>query len=71
MIKEKGPWRAGRDRSQSGKNARCVFIESDDFTHDVRLIVDGDFTGPSQRMAYASEIARRLNAWSVCKTPED
>lgn len=56
-VTESGPWKAGYD------DDRSVFVESDDFTHDVRLYVNGDFASLEQRMAYAEEIARRLNAW--------
>ncbi|SCU75590.1 hypothetical protein CNECB9_2370164 [Cupriavidus necator] len=55
-IIESGPWKARHD---NGK----VFVESDDFTHDVRLYVNGDFASLEQKLAYAEEIARRLNAW--------
>lgn len=55
-IQERGPWTARQDGVKT-------FIESDDFTHDVRLYVDGDFASQEQKLAYATEIARRLNAW--------
>lgn len=55
-IVENGPWRAGNNRQE-------YFVESDDFTHDVRLYINGDFETHSQKMAYAYEIARRLNEW--------
>ena len=57
-IKERGPW---TDRHTSVQ----AWIESDDFTHDVRLYVNGDFESNDQRIAYAQEIARRLNAASA------
>ena len=59
-IVEKGPWKARREDSTCSDQYE-IFIESEDFTHDVRLIVDGDFEGAEQRLAYAEEIARRLN----------
>ena len=59
-IVENGPWRARREDSTCS-NQYEIFIESEDFTHDVRLIVDGDFEGADERFAYAEEIARRLN----------
>ena len=59
-IVENGPWKAGRENSSCSDQYE-IFIESEDFTHDARLIVDGDFEGPEQRLAYAEEIARRLN----------
>ena len=61
-IVENGPWRVGREKSFVGWD---TFVESEDFTHDARLIVDGDFEGPEQRLAYAEEIARRLNAFET------
>lgn len=54
-IKERGPWSANRE-------GRHIWIESNDFTHDGRLYVNGDFESNDQRFAYAQEIARRLNA---------
>lgn len=56
-IKERGPWRAGETKERNQ-----AFVESDDFTHDVRLYVNGDFEDNDQRFAYAEEIARRLNS---------
>jgi len=41
-----------------------VWIESDDFAHDVRLYVNGDFADQGQRLAYAKRIADCLmNDW--------
>ena len=57
-IQERGPWNAGRWE----KDGR-VFVQSSDFTHDVLLYVDGDFGDDQQKWEYASEIAKRLNAW--------
>lgn len=57
-IPDKGPWRAGQDDNSIDR----VFIESDDFTHDVRLYVDGDFGSVEDKIEYAEDIARRLNA---------
>ena len=59
-IEERGPWSARQDKQQPWEQR--VWIESDDFTHDVRLYVHGDFESSDQRFAYAQEIARRLNA---------
>lgn len=58
QIKENGPWLAIEEKGD-------VFVESEDFTHDVRLYVNGDFESLDQRLAYAEEIARRLNAWKL------
>jgi hypothetical protein len=38
-----------------------VYLETDDFTHDVRLYVNGDFENKEQEIKYASELARKLN----------
>lgn len=38
-----------------------VFIESNDFKHDVRLYVDGDFLDYDQQYEYAKKLAERLN----------
>lgn len=62
-IRERGPWRAGT--STSSVDAKRVFVESDDFEHDVRLYVDGNFGGAEHRLAYAEEMARRLNEWQA------
>ena len=62
QIEERGPWNA---RQQGDDHIKGVFVESDDFTHDVRLYVNGDFTNTEQRFAYAEEIAKRLNDWEV------
>ena len=62
QIEERGPWTA---RQQSDDHIKGVFVESDDFTHDVRLYVNGDFASGEQKLAYAKEIAKRLNAWEV------
>lgn len=56
-VQERVPWRAGETKERAQ-----AFIESDDFTHDVRLYVNGDFVDADQRFAYAEEIARRLNS---------
>lgn len=54
-----GPWTAVRWRD--GR----VVIESDDFTHDVALVVTGDFADIEQKISYAQMIAERLNAATV------
>jgi hypothetical protein len=38
-----------------------VYLEDNDFAHDVRLYVNGDFATPDQHWAYASVLARKLN----------
>jgi hypothetical protein len=45
-----------------GVNAeQKVYLETDDFTHDVRLYVNGDFENKEQEIKYASVLARKLN----------
>jgi hypothetical protein len=38
-----------------------VYLQDDDFTHDVRLYVNGDFENKEQEIKYASMLARKLN----------
>lgn len=62
-VYDNGKWSAKVDKK--------IFVESDDFTHDVRLYIDGDFEDDLQKLAYAKEIAKRLNAapqtvWCDC-----
>lgn len=55
-VYDNGKWSAKVDKK--------IFVESDDFTHDVRLYIDGDFEDDLQKLAYAKEIAKRLNVTS-------
>lgn len=59
-LKEAGPWSAGVVESDGR-----AYIESSDFTYDARLYVNGDFEDAAQKLEYAQEIARRLNAWQA------
>ena len=54
---DSGPWSARYDES-----TREVYVESDDFAHDVTLTVNGDFRHRAEKMKYADWLARRLNA---------
>jgi len=38
-----------------------VYLQDDDFTHDIRLYVNGDFENKEQEIKYASMLARKLN----------
>jgi hypothetical protein len=38
-----------------------VYLEDNDFAHDVRLYVNGDFATPEQHWEYAGVLARKLN----------
>ena len=51
---DNGKWTAETDQEK-------VWVESSDFTHDVRMYIDGDFEDLPQKFAYANEIAKRLN----------
>jgi hypothetical protein len=39
-----------------------VVLQSDDFTHDVALIVDGDFGSHEDKLAYANAMAAWMNS---------
>jgi hypothetical protein len=52
---EFGMWTVGVDKD--GK----VFLETDDFGHDARLYLNGDFYDMEQEIKYASKLARKLN----------
>lgn len=67
-IIEKGPWEAYWEKY--GDDYYRAYVESEDFTHDAQLVVDGDFESRDQKFAYAQEIAKRLNAWSVSDVGE-
>lgn len=54
-LPDNGPWRAAH--TDDGR----TFVESDG-PEDVRLYLDGDFGWAERRLAYAQDIARRLNA---------
>lgn len=58
MSIDKGPWWVGV--TSDGKS-RC-FIQSEDFNHDVRLYVDGDFDCLEDKLEYAEQIAQQLNS---------
>ncbi len=49
---DKGPWNVSED----GR-----FLYSDDFTHDVRITIGGDFYNDEQRKKYADNMAKKLN----------
>jgi hypothetical protein len=52
---DKGPWSAG-------SGARGVYVQSDDFEHDVRLYINGDFADAHEKLDYAVWLAERLNS---------
>jgi hypothetical protein len=54
-TKKFGMWTVGVTKEEK------VFLETDDFTHDVRLYINGDFHDKEQEIKYASNLARKLN----------
>ncbi len=52
---DRGPWLVNE-----WSNDRVV-LQSDDFAHDVALIVDGDFAGYEDKLDYAKRLANWLN----------
>lgn len=56
-VWDSGPWAVRYDES-----TREVYVESNDFHHDVTLTVNGDFRHRAEQMQYADWLARRLNA---------
>jgi hypothetical protein len=55
-MMDKGPWTV-----EYSKAKRMWCLQSDDFEHDVRLYITGDFADEDQRRRYANWLARRLN----------
>lgn len=61
-LSDAGPWTAGRETSPSrGARGLRTYLQSEDFTHDVRLYVSGDFATAEDEMAYAVGLAERMN----------
>lgn len=59
-ISEKGPWVVNEWPSRDGHPKKIV-LQSDDFTHDVALIIDGDFGDHETKLEYAQQLASRMN----------
>lgn len=57
-FKDKGPWCAMITEIEE---KQCVRLYSDDFTHDVALMVSGDFVTIDDKLEYATELANFLN----------
>ena len=64
-VVDKGPWHHGV--TQDGKRH---FVQSEDFRHDTRLYIDGDFAGTNDKERYAKGIATQLNAAPVAAQPD-
>jgi len=63
---ENGPWGVGTHLKgiKSDEIEIDVYIQSDDFTHDVSFTINGDFKDLEQKQNYAEEIVKRLNAYN-------
>lgn len=53
---DRGPWTVN-----TWPDGRIV-LQSDDFKHDVGLIIDGDFSSREDKQAYATALAAWMNA---------
>ena len=51
MIVDKGPWNITTNME----------LQSDDFMHDVRIKINGDFEGLADRLRYLNALKDRLN----------
>lgn len=58
-----GPWRFVA-RSDDQEFLKRWYLESGDFSHDVRLYINGDFADAEQRKEYGEALAAQLNASS-------
>lgn len=56
IFKDYKQWTTGRT------NDGRVYIQDDDFAHDARLYVNGDFYDMEQELFYADKVADMLNA---------
>jgi hypothetical protein len=62
-VEEEGPWHLYFDKG------RVTGIGSHDFAHDVMFGISGDFGSAEDKMRYANEIVRRLNAYGRSVEP--
>ena len=63
---ERGPWVYHPRSIEDGKRIDA-YLESDDFTHDVRLYINGDFGSDAQCDTYGRMIAERLNSFAALR----
>lgn len=56
VCPDKGPWVVNEWSDNR------VVLQSDDFEHDVALVVDGDFGSLQEKLAYAEFLAAWMNA---------
>ena len=59
---DRGPWEVNTWPSNVDGQDDRVVLQSDDFHHDVALIVTGDFADIDSRIRYAEWLAKRLTA---------
>ena len=60
LVFDKGPW-AYRTDPKAATHVGRYFVESDDFKHDVRLYINGDFGNDDDRRRYGEALATTLN----------
>jgi len=58
-VVDEGFWTVGKTSENK------VFLQSDDFTHDARLYIDGDFIDMKHKIRYAENLAKRLNGYMI------
>lgn len=58
---DKGPWQVRLVPDEEAGFGCQVYVESDDFTHDVMLSIGGDFRSLKQKHQYAVFISGELN----------
>lgn len=60
-LRENGPWKVQVWNSVSFAAQPKVVLQSEDFMHDVALVIDGDFKNHAQKIRYAERLADRMN----------
>ena len=58
---ENGPWSVEEWSPTSEGGPKRVVLMSDDFCHDVALIINGDFYDHGLKLQYARRLAARMN----------
>ncbi|MGZ8317529.1 MAG: hypothetical protein ACXWVD_00370 [Telluria sp.] len=61
-LRDAGPWRY-HAAPQAPEFVHRYFLESADFSHDVRLYINGDFADDEQRRLYGETLAAQLNGF--------
>lgn len=60
-LSEKGPWHVQTWCPEKEGSRPRVVLQSDDFCHDVALVITGDFRDTAQKVRYAQLLADRMN----------